>query len=141
MRRINKSRDIVFNIQNCTCRVSRTLDLVYVNSNLPKASAPCLPEMTSFTFLDIFKRFSNIELRTARGSTWLFSRSWIIASFFTTFPRTRIVNRPRKNSRVFFIVSRGHQPICRGLMADSNKKCICFGCTYATFLKLSQCIL
>lgn len=30
-------------------------DLIYANSNLPKA---CLLEMTSFTFLDIFKRFS-----------------------------------------------------------------------------------
>jgi len=103
MHKINKWHDILFN-EIAHAELVGSLGLVYVNSNLPKACASCLLKMTSFTFPDIFKRFSNVELRTARGSTSLSSRSWLIVRFFTTFPRARIVNRPRKNGRVFFIV-------------------------------------
>lgn len=68
-----------------------------------EGSASCLPEMTSFTFPDIFKRFSNTELRTTRNSTLLFSRSWIIArSIFHVSSNKRIVNRTwKKFSRIF----------------------------------------
>lgn len=93
-------------------------EIVYVASTSQSCSRPrlCklqpseglasrLLEMISFTFPDIFKRFSNVQLRTTRGSTSLSRRSWIIARFFTTFSQNGGSKPPReKRPRIFFTV-------------------------------------
>lgn len=115
----NQIFDILFNIRNRIHHIGESCSRPRLYKFQPSEGlASRLLKMTSFTFPDIFKRFSNVKLRTTRGSTSFFSRLWIIARFFTTFSRNGDSKPPwEKWPRIFhcFFPRVIYRSICRGL--------------------------